>query len=1118
MKKTIFLMLFLICSIGAMAQTKSINGVVTDATGETIIGASVVEAGTTNGTITDLDGKFVLTVPASGTKISVSYIGFTTQTISVGASNTYNVVLKEDSKVLDEVVITAYGGKQLKTKLTNSISKVGEGVLTSGMHTNPAKALAGAVSGLRVQQTNGSPGDVPTITLRGGTNMDGSGSPLVIVDGQVRDNLGDINPEDIASMEVMKDAGATAIYGARANNGVILITTKRGKEGFTEIRVKAKVGFNYFRDNWNFLDGGDYIKYQRTAVQRAANMYQTSDGTWKGITNMSSLTTANPYGTGNIYYNGDGSVADGNKDSKAVWSTMKYTDDLAFLLNKGWKTMIDPVYGDNLIYKEFMLRDTNVDECAVTQDYNVSLSGGNDKGKYYANFGYNDSQGNAVGNWYKRFSFTLNADYKIRKWLTSQSSISFIDTKSFGVYGKGVKNEIDINNYFGRSLSVPPTFRGVNESGDYLYGVRGIEDMNKLINLDAHHRDNNRNKFNMAQSFVIDIIDGLSLKLNGIWYINEVRNEAFNKTIYEQYNVIDSSRESYAKLDRTMDQTYNAVLSYDKQLTQEHYVSAMAGFEYYDSYNKGFDAYGKGAATDDFADLELTQKDGRQVDSWHKRERIMSVFGRANYDYLSKYLISFVIRRDGYSKLIDNRWGVFPGISGGWVFSKEKFMEPLQDVISLAKVRASYGLNGNVSGIGYYDLQGKFANYSYNNSLGYLIGYDNDGKNITGLSNPGLRWEKSHTFEAGLDLAFLNSKYTVGLTYYQRRTKDKLEVIALPSHSGLNTFLTNNGELQNQGLEVDINARIIATRDWNLSVNLNGAYNQNKIISLPNNGLSNNRQEAIQVYSGRNKDELIWVGGKQEGGTFGDIYGFKALGIYNSYDEIRAAGITMDKSTGNNGSNNKVLYGPDEWAAKTDAEKVGGLPIQPGDVKWLDVNGDNVIDDFDRVKLGNKLPTVTGGFTINLGWKKLTLMARMDYALGHTVVDTRTPWMLGNMQGSYNTIDLVKEAWTPETQSGKYPIWTWADQNGKRNYARENNSLFIYKGDYLAFREITLSYQLPELWLNKVFVKSAEFSVTAQNLGYLTAAKTLYSPEYGANSQGGYSLPRSVIFGINVSF
>ena len=698
MKKDIpLLMLCLFCSIGAMAQTKTITGVVSDAAGEPIIGASVVEVGTTNGTITDIDGKFVLNMNPDG-KIRVSYIGYQVQTIDLKGKTSFRIQMKEDSEMLEEVVVTGYGGKQLRTKVTNSISKVKEETLKQGLYSNPGQALSGAVAGLSVSQTSGNPGSTPTLVLRGGTNFDGSGSPLILIDGQVRSSLSDINPDDIESMEVLKDAGATAIYGARANDGVILVTTKRGKSGRAEVNLKAKFGLNYFKNSYEFLDAGDYIYWMRMGYKNAymGDMKHPDGSAVKAWSSLSSLTSATPYGTGNAYFASDGvTPLDGNKTSSAIWSTMKYTDNLAFLLDQGWQTMIDPIYGDKLIYKNTDIADFNVQTPAFSQDYNLSVSGGNEKGNYYAGLGYNKSDGTAYGNWYKRITFTFNADYKLKEWLTSSSSFNFADATWNGLPATQTAEA----NYFSRCLSLPPTFRGYNADGEMLLGPNS-GDGNQQYNFDKFVRDQNTDKFTMNQSFTVNFMKGLSLKLGAIWYYQEEKDESFNKDYLSSPGNKVTSRSTSAYYDRTLDQTYNAVLNYNYQINKDHYLDAMAGFEYYDSYNKGFNASGSGAPTDDFMDLQYTSKEEgkRSIDSWHSRQRIMSFFGRVNYDYQSKYLLSLVLRKDGYSKLAkENRWGVFPGVSTGWVFSKEKFMANTSDILSFGKLRASFGLNGNVN-------------------------------------------------------------------------------------------------------------------------------------------------------------------------------------------------------------------------------------------------------------------------------------------------------------------------------------------------------------------------------------------------------------------------------------
>ncbi len=263
--------------------------------------------------------------------------------------------------------------------------------------------------------------------------------------------------------------------------------------------------------------------------------------------------------------------------------------------------------------------------------------------------------------------------------------------------------------------------------------------------------------------------------------------------------------------------------------------------------------------------------------------------------------------------------------------------------------------------------------------------------------------------------------------------------------------------------------------------------------------------------------DLIWVGGYQEGQTPGDIYGPRALGIYTSSSEIPEN--LIDKTSGNNGSNGKCLYGPGAWASLSDADKAKGFPIQPGDVKWEDVNGDGVIDNYDLVKLGNTVPKWTGGFVPTVSWKGITLTGRFDYALDFKVVDNVTPWIMGNMQGTFNTISLVKDSYDFENnKAGTWPTYVWADQLGKRNYARTNNSLFVYEGSYLAVRELQLAYDFPKSLLEKIRLEKLQVYVSGQNLGYLTKAGLLGTPEYGASSWGSYRLPRTVIFGINLTF
>ena len=1093
MKRTIFLILCILCSIGAMAQKKSITGVVTDATGEPVIGASVVELGTTNGVITNLDGKFTLSVNPNG-KFKVSYVGYKEQTIDVKNQSSFNIQLKEDSEMLQEVVVTGYGGKQLRSKVTNSIAKVNDESLKVGLFSNPAQALSGAVAGLRVTQSSGSPGASPSIVLRGGTNLDGTGSPLVIVDGQLRDGLSDINPEDIESMDVLKDAGATALYGARASNGVILVTTKTGKQGHREINLKAKVGLSYAYTPYDYLSAGEYITTLRQAVYNARNLFQDKNGVWKGYINDNGynnyINGMKPYGTGNTY-------------GESPYSTMFLTDQNSYLLQKGWQTVVDPITEKNIIYKEANPDKYNLNNPAFSQDYNINMSGGNERGSYYAGIGYNRQEGLPIKTFYERYSFITNASYKITDWLTTTSSLNYNRANWKNMPGSNGSEA----HYFGRVRSMPPTSLFEDEDGNMLLGPSAT-DGNQSYQPDKWQNFNQSDKFTMVQSFQIDLMKGLFLKASANWYYSESMSEAFTKDYENTPGNFIRTRNSSASYSRDFRQTYNAVLNFTRTFGKDHNVNALAGMEYYDKNIRSFSASGSGAPTDDFGDLSLTDKGAnkRSIDSGHSQMRILSFFGRVNYDYKEKYLLSGVFRQDGYSSLLgDNRWGFFPGVSAGWIFGREDFVRNALPFLSFGKLRTSYGINGNASGIGDYTLQGSYGTATYNGNSGYLIGT---------LPNPNLRWEKTATFEVGLDVSFFDNRLNTNFTFYNRLTSDKYASLSFPTSTGFSSVTNNNGQIRNRGLEIEVSGKILQHKDWTWTAGGNISYNKNTIVSLPYNGLEKNRTGAIQVYTG-NGDEKMWVGGNQEGLEPGIIYRYKSDGVYKSYDEI--PGNLVIKAVGA-----RTLYGPEAWNRLTPEQQNGttNIPIQPGDMKWRDVNGDNVIDQYDQVKVGNTVPHWTGGFNTALQWKGFQLYARFDFALDYWVYEnpdqSKTPWHLGCMQGEFNAPTLVRDTWSEDNPNGKYPRYLWGDQNGKSNYSMAS-TMFTYKGNYLAVRELSLSYTLPKTWVRAAKMQKADVSITGQNLGYITTAKHVATPEV-SNAGGGYSLPRTLLFGVNLTF
>ena len=1082
-------------------QNGSCTGTVKDTTGETVIGASVVVKGTTNGTITGIDGDFSLNNVKQGDIIQISFVGYKTVEVKWNGQP-LNVTLKDDTEMLGEVVVTGYGGQQLRTKVTNSISKVKQESLNVGMHSNPAQALSGAVAGLKVIQSSGSPGATPTIILRGGTNLDGTGSPLVVVDGQLRDSMSDINPEDIESMDVLKDAGATALYGARASNGVILITTKRGKAGFREINFKAKLGLSYARTPYEFLEAGEYIKAMRKAHWDAGHLFQDKDGNTKTY-----------WGNWESYLNGKQPFGTGNNLDQDIYSTQFLNEDNKYLLGRGWQTVTDPITGKEILYKNTDVDKYNLNDPAFSQDYNINMSGGNDRGTYYAGLGYNRQEGVPVNTFYERYSFITNASYKIADWLTSTSSLNYNRANWKNMPGS---NGSELN-YFGRVRSLPPTVLFEDEEGNMKLGP-GTADGNQMYQPDQWWNDNQSDKFTMSQSFKIDILKNLSLTANMNWYYSETYQESFTKDYENTPGNFVRTRSATAYYNRDFRQTYNAVLNYNETFFLDHHVEVMLGMEYYNKYQRGFEAQGQGAPTDDLPDLSLTDKgEGkRTINSWHEKQRILSFFGRLNYDFKDKYLLSFVFRRDGYSSLLgDNRWGFFPGVSAGWIFGREDFIKEAIPVMSFGKLRASYGINGNASGIGAYTLQGSYGSSNSNGSFNYN---GNTSYLITELPNPNLRWEKTATFEVGADLSFFANRLNTNLTYYNRLTSDKYAALSFPTSTGFSSVTNNNGEFRNQGIEIELSGKIIDSKDWTWSASGNIAFNKNKIVSLPDNGMERNRINAFQVYTG-NGDEKKWVGGQQEGQEPGILYLYQADGIYRSYDEIPANLVRKYGS--------RTYYGPEAWNKLTAEQQnaTTNFPIQPGDTKFHDVNGDDVIDEFDKVKVGATSPRWTGGFNTTLRWKNFQLYGRFDYALGFWLYEnsgtqSTTPWFMGCYQGTYNTPTMYYDTWSESNPNAKYPRYLFADQNGKNNYIA--STMFAYRGDYLAIREISLSYSLPESVAKMLKMQRAEVSITGQNLGYITGAKNVGSPEANPKDNGavgqGYSLPRTILFGVNLTF
>ncbi len=1118
--KGLLSILFLCLLQGTTFAQSVINGLVIDGDNNPINGVSIRNQTQNTATLSNQNGEFSLSAQI-GDILYFTAIGYASQEITISNFTDLRISLSAEDKSIEEVVVMGYGTVK-RTKVTASVSTLDNKILETGVRANPAQALAGTIPGVRVTTATGRPGSIPNITLRGGTHWDGSGSPLILVDGQIRGSFADINPEEIERIDVQKDAAATAIYGARASNGVIIVTTKKGKAGTSSLDFKVNRSINYLNVPYDYLSSDDYVKWTRLGAVEAIKQGTLANNT---------LGAAGPRGTGNAYFAADGvTPLDGNYVNQGRWSLMRLTDQNRFLLDQGWKTMKDAVptnaagnYDPNgeyydLIYEDFNYGDLAFRPTAPTQDYNLSFSGGGEKGTYYSNIGIYDEDGLSLNTFYRRYNFATNADYKIKDWIKSESRVNY--SRSNWRDQSLTNGEA---NYWGRMLSAPPTLRSKSPiTGDWILG-RDQNDGNPLVNIDKFIRRTQQDKFTLNQALVIHFMPELSMRLNGVLYYEEDYRESFDKdyrTGFLSYTNPDAGwnrqRSSSAGFWRDIQQTYNAVLNYDKSFG-DHNISALAGGEFYDSYYRSMGASGSLAPTDDFMALGLTTNTSdnptRGASSSHRNDRIISQLGRVNYDFADKYLASVTFRNDGISRLrANNRWGFFPAASIGWVATRETFVQEAAPWLNFLKLRASWGKNGNIgigtsNAIGVYEVQGSYSvQGAYDQTRGFLF---------SDPTLPELTWEKTNTTEVGADIGLLNNKLNLSVAYYNRITSDKLAYIDLPNSAGISSIRTNNGTMRNRGLEIEAGYRIIQNEDFSWTVNANAAYVRNKIIKLPYNGNERNRQGGTQVYD-PTSNSLIWVEGYQEGMEWGDIYGFRMKGIirnaedlanYNVRDDAAGVAYSIGGAAGKNVASQKVI---DEQGL------TGYLPTQLGDAMWDDINGDGVINQDDRVKLGNQLPKWTGGFNTTVGYKGFSLFTRLDFALGHIQMDRQHAWSLGSMQGEFNAGAIVKDTWTPENPNAKYPRYVWADQLNMKNFDRPSN-LFYVNSSYLAFREVSLSYAVPKAWISKARIAGLTLTASGQNLGYISN-ELIDLPERTGFQNSAYTIPTMLIFGGKITF
>lgn len=1034
---------------------KEVSGVVVDERGEPVIGVNISEKGTTNGTITDMDGRFSFKV-GNNSSLLVSYIGYDGQEISVRGKNQFNITLKENSQALDEVVVIGYG-TQSRELLTTSVSKVDNKVLESVPYGNLASALQGSVSGVRVQSTSGQPGEAPRIVVRGGTsiqNPDGA-APLYVVDGITRDDINHLSSNDIESIQVLKDAASTSIYGAKGSNGVVIVTTKSAKAGKASVSYSYDFTISTIGKKYKMANAKDYLTMHRTGMIMQDKFPDAS----------SELGMAHGYGTGNDLTN------------QTAFTTQYLNDSNRHKLNEGWQSMPDPVDPS----KTLIFQDNKTSDLAYrtgfSHNHHAEVSGSSERAKFLAGIGYLKNEGTLRATDYNRFSFNINGEVKVLDNLNVTGRVYYSNTRTHSSpFGTDVS--------FFRNASLAPTAKIYFEDGSYAPGAQwGMS--NPLYSMSiAKYTDKSEN-YTLSLGADWTILPGLSFKPQIALYKTNTDKNRFMPAYWNGPSQQIKTREASAYHTEWSHYQADAVLDYTKTFWEDHNFSAMLGLNYTERIIDSIEAAGRGGATDNITTVNgIAER--TKASSSSTTHKMMGYFGRINYNYKNKYLLTFSARYDGASNLgRNNRYGFFPGVSGGWHIDQENFYPDGLKKIVKAKLRASYGVNGNINGLADWAADG---NYSVGQTF-----FGNPAIRISIPANNDVKWERSKTFDIGGDFKFLNGRLNITADYFRRKTDHLITMLTLPPSTGLGEVYTNLGSLENKGVELEINAEVLRFgKDGSWTIGFNASRVKNKILELPENGVENNRIGGEYVWDA-SKKQHTWQGGLQEGGTMGDMFGYKQLGVYSTDEEAAKAPQDM-------------------LITIEDRTKFGG------DVNWLDADGDGKIDSKDRIYIGNQYPKWTGGVSSNLSFSGFDFYVRADYTAGHTIYNWARMFMDYTLFGSNNmTQDVVKYSWKKQGDVTDYPRFYRGNFTQCNATGARPGSMYYEKGNFLCFREVTLSYSfLPEIF-KKARISNVRVSVTGSNLLYITSYKGL-NPEDGGTDNGRYAMPRNVTFSANLTF
>lgn len=999
--KTTKLLLLLLCciittsSLYAQQDLRPFSGTVTDEEGEILVGVYVrVKEDTKRRAASDKDGKFSLRAKDNET-IVFSIVGYLQREILAKNLGSSPIKLKQDQKALQEIVIIGYGQVN-KQDLTGAVGQVKVEELTKAPVTSFEEALAGRVAGVQVSSNSGQPGDDINITIRGGNSITQSNAPLYVVDGfPLEDfNANSINPDDIESITVLKDASATAIYGTRGANGVIILETKKGKIGKPQVSYHGFVGLHQATKKMDLMSPYDFVRYQLDRSPASVDTYLTRPN-----------LTLEDY-----------------KNSDAIdWQDHLFTN-------------------------------------GYVQNHSLSLRGGTAQTKYAISGNFVDQNGVIINSGLSRQQFRAALDQSINKNLKFSLNVSYARDKN---YGQTVASQSSSQNAYATYLMYRVwSYRPLNTSNtdDFLedlfdedFSTESVLIMNPIVSTKNEIRQQTRNTLNFNGGITYDFLKNFKLEIRGGFNSRLTRNETFNNsnTYRGFYTANNLNGVNGAVYDVTLNDWVNEnILTYKKRINRDNSFDVLVGATVQGTNTNNYGFFATNVPQEELGLRALSYGIPRTVTATTGANSLMSFLSRVNYNFKSKYVFTASLRADGSSKFKkENRWAYFPSGAFAWQLGKEKFMKDLR-FISNSKLRLSYGVTGN----------NRIGDFSRHQTLDILDYYAIDGGGPvyailpSNLGNDNISWEKTSQFDAGLELSFFKNRINLVVDAYRKVTDDLLLNANIGSHNGYNTLFQNIGKIQNSGLEFTLNTVNVKTKNFLWTSDINISFNRNKVLELTAGQSS--LLSTVSLTGDYNGTSLYIA---KVGEPVASFYGLVWEGNYQYTDFTKRA-------DGSYYLRGDLPYHGSDRAA-----------IQPGDIKYVDQNGDGVVNDLDMVVMGRALPVHTGGFNNNFSYKNFSLNVFFQWSYGNDIMNANRLMLEGNpADRPINQFASYNNRWTPENQNNTYYRINGAGPRGV--YSTRT----LEDGSFLRLKTVQLSYTLPKKLTKSI--SNLQVYASAQNL------------------------------------